>query len=311
MQTEIYKGIRGKQFKNFIREIVSLGGLKEQYFPVLLDDIGMRMYEFAFTHSSVHSTQNYELLEFLGDTTLNKSVAWYLPQRFPQLSCAAGVKVLTRLKINLISKKSFATFAKTLDFWDYITVDMDTRNNKMNKTLEDVFEAFFGATELLLDTRIRHGIGYEICYSIVKKLLDETDLSLKYKDIFDAKTRIKEILDFFGDELGELNYITKKHDRVHYVELYCCQSNSKSKKTSIEELLFNKTLTDEDILKRLREQYKPSQIITSKNKKILIGKGKAYLKADAQQQASEEGITFLNKKGFVKPLTEDYQRFCS
>jgi len=308
MQEDIYKGIRGPQFTNFIKRVLSMGGLKEPYFSVLLDKTGLELYEMVFTHSNVNPTHNYEWLEFLGDTTLNKAVAWYLPQRFPQLACTAGVKVLTRLKINLISKKSFAIFAKTLNFWDYVTVDMETRHNKMNKTLEDVFEAFFGATELLLDTRIRHGIGYEICYTIVKQLLDDTSLSLKYEDIFDAKTRIKEIIDYFGEELGELKYVCQKRDRFHHVQLY--RTKPSDKPIPIQEVLFSKQMSDRDILASLRQQYQQKKPKTSPTD-ILIGSGQAYLKAEAQQQASEEGIEYLRKEGFIKPLSYDYQRFCS
>jgi len=302
---EIYHGIRGSRFKHLIRETLSLGRFKDPYYSVLLDDIGMEMYDIAFTHKTANAEKNYEWLEFLGDTTLNKSIAWYLPQRFPQLSCTAGVKVLTRLKINLISKKSFAVFGKTLKFWDFISADMDIRNNKMDKTLEDVFEAFFGATELILDTRIRHGIGYEVCYTIVKSLLDDTSLSLQYNDLFDAKTRIKEIIDYFGDEIGELKYVTRKKDRLHHVDLY--QSVPKPKPKPIQELL-SWSMTDRAILRQLREQYSNKPTVKSD---ILIGSGCAALKADAQQRASEKGIEYLNKKGFIKELSEDYKRFCS
>lgn len=302
---KVYKGIRGKAFVDFLKGVLKKGGLKESYLTVLLDDTGLQLYDNAFTHSLANPTHNYEWLEFLGDTTLNKAIAWYLPQRFPQLSCAGGVKVLTRLKINLISKKSFADFAKNLNFWPYITLTEEVRDNKKTKTLEDVFEAFFGATELLLDTRVRHGIGYEICYTIIKSLLDEMRLSLKYSDIFDSKTRIKELIDYFGDELGELKYVTQKSDRVHKVFLY--RTTQTKRFLPIKELL-SSGLSKDEIVHQLHLQYLPE--IKVHPGEELIGTGTAYLKADAQQQASEQGLAYLTRKGFIKPLTEDYARFC-
>ncbi len=215
----LYVGIRGKKFTYFIQQILSLSNLNPQYFDVLLDKESIKIYEQAFTHKTADEIENYEYLEFLGDTTLNKSIAWYLSRRFPQLNCPKGVKILTRLKINLISKKSFASFAKQLRFWDFVSATDDIRSTKMDKTLEDVFEAFFGATEMLIDTRIQFGAGYAICYGIIAHLLDSKPLPLKYEDLFDAKTRLKEVFDHFGEKIGRLEYTSKKEDRIHHVQI--------------------------------------------------------------------------------------------
>lgn len=214
---EIYNGIRGDKFIYFLKQVLSLSNLNEQYYDILLDKEGIEVYDQVFTHKTANPESNYEYLEFLGDTTLNKSIAWYLSRRFPQLNCLSGVKILTRLKINLISKRSFAGFAKKLCFWDFISADTDVRSTKMEKTLEDVFEAFFGATELLIDSRIQQGAGYNTCYNIISNILDSQNISVRYEDLFDAKTRLKEIFDFFGDKLGKLKYDTVKEERIHYV----------------------------------------------------------------------------------------------
>jgi dsRNA-specific ribonuclease len=216
---EIYRGIRGTKFTTFLTQVLSLSNLNPQYYNILLDKEGLQLYERVFTHQTADSVNNYEYLEFLGDTTLNKSIAWYLSRRFPQLNCSEGVKILTRLKINLISKKSFAEFAKQLYFWDFVSADMEIRTLKMDKTLEDVFEAFFGATELLIDERIQRGAGYSICYSIIENLMNTRTISLKYEELFDSKTRLKEIFDHFGDRLGKIEYDTEKIDRIHYVKI--------------------------------------------------------------------------------------------
>lgn len=219
LKVELYKGIRGNQFTTFLRQVLSLSNLKPEYFDILLDKEGLQLYNTVFTHQTSDIKNNYEYLEFLGDTTLNKSIAWYLSRRFPILNCSEGVKILTRLKINLISKRSFAEFAKQLYFWNFVSADVDTRAMKMDKTLEDVFEAFFGATELLIDKRIRQGAGYSACYSIIETLMDTRQISLKYEDLFDSKTRLKEIFDHFGDRLGKMEYETIKTERIHHVKI--------------------------------------------------------------------------------------------
>lgn len=267
---EIYTGIRGAKFRYFLGQVLTLTNIQAKYIPVLLNEDGMAMYDQVFTHKTANLACNYEYLEFLGDTTLNKAIAWYLSKRFPKLNCAPGVKVLTRLKINLISKKSFAGFAKKLQFWDFVSADMDTRNTKMDKTLEDVFEAFFGATEMLIDSCIQHGTGYMFCYNIIHNLLETEKLSLAYEDLFDAKTRIKELFDYYDcDTLGKLSYITTKEERIHYV-------------TAVREY---------------------------KGKTYVLGKGYAPLKIDATQRASEVAIASLRQQGFVRPIPEDYALF--
>lgn len=268
---EIYKGIRGPRFSYFLSQVLSLSNLKPEYMNVLLDKEGLELYDRAFTHKTADDVNNYEYLEFLGDTTLNKSIAWYLSRRFPELNCSSGVKVLTRLKINLISKKSFASFAKQLHFWDFVSADMEVRTMKMDKTLEDVFEAFFGTTEKLVDERIRQGVGYHICYDIIKELLDSKPISLKYNDLFDAKTRLKEIFDYFGVNLGTLKYDSVNENRLHYVEV----------------------------------------VVVKGRERTVLGTASSYLKSDAQQKAAEIAIETLQRMGYSKPLDESYKLFCS
>lgn len=280
---EIYRGVRGDKFKYFLRQVLSLSNLKPNYYNVLLDKEGLELYNKVFTHKSADADNNYEYLEFLGDTTLNKSIAWYLTRKFPHLKCPAGVKVLTRLKINLIQKRTFARFAKKFSFWPFVSADDETRSTKMDKTLEDVFESFFGATETLIDERIRIGAGYSVCYNIISKILDDHHISLKYDDLFDAKTRLKELFDHFGEDFGELEYHTEKIERIHHVIAY-------------------RTVYEKSVNKASRRN-----IIS----KITLGSGSSPLKADAQQKAAEESIRILHGLGYSKPLHQDYQDLCT
>lgn len=268
---EIYKGIRGKPFVCFLTNILSLSGIHPKYYNVLLDSEGLALYNQAFTHRSVDAVNNYEFFEFLGDTTINKAICWYLSRKFVNLNCPDGVKVLTRLKINLISKRSFANFAKQLYFWDFVSADMDVRNTKMDKTLEDVFEAFFGVTETLIDTKIQYGSGYAFCYNMIKELMDTRQLSLKYEDLFDAKTRLKETFDYFGDRLGKLHTEYVRHDKIHNVTFF----------------------------------------IVINGQRTTIGNGTGSLKAHAEQTASEYSLRTLKYMGYYKPIPDGYTQFIS
>lgn len=196
---EIYQGIRGKPFRDFIKGLLLKSSMTPDYIEALLDISTMKKYSTAFTHRSANPENNYEYYEFMGDATLNKAIVWYLRRRFPQLCEPPGVPVLTRLKINLVSEKSFAEFGKTLGFWPYISADVATRQTKMNKVLEDVFEAFFAVTEESIDGIIAEGLGYSFCYDIIASCLDARHISIYYEDLFDSKSRLKEIADLFKE----------------------------------------------------------------------------------------------------------------
>lgn len=276
-EEEIYNGIRGKKFKDFISALLKNGGkLKQEYIDKITDENGMKLYSSAFTHKTGDINNNYELYEFLGDMTANKAIVWYAYRRFPQLQCPEGNKILSRIKINYGSKQIFFELARKLGFWEFVTASVDIRQREMKQTLEDVFEAFLGVTEELIDTRIKRGAGYAICYNIIEYIFNDIHMSLNYEDLFDAKTRLKEIFDTFKDDLGQLVY-PKKPPRVE--------------KNGYE--LVNVKIT-----------------IKLKGKEVVIGEGFATKKADAEQKAAEQAITYLENKGYKRERKEIYKRLC-
>ena len=96
-------------------------------------------------------------------------------ERFPQLDCPQGVKVVARLRINYGAKKSFYKIADDLDFWEYISASEQERSRNRKSRLEDSLEAFMGATEMILNTTFCNGVGYAIIYDIMKKIFDTID----------------------------------------------------------------------------------------------------------------------------------------
>lgn len=264
---EIYNGIRGESFKNLITTILKRGKVKNSIINLLLDDEGIKLFDIAFTHPSVNADLNYEYLEFLGDSVVNTAIVWYISKRFSQLKNSKGVKVLARLKINLVSKKSFAKCAGNLNLWDYISCSEVIRSTCKRKVLEDVFEALFGAITFLMDSKIFPGSGYAIIYAIVSDLFDEMDISLKYEDLFDARTRIKELFDYYKD-IGELQYNTVKDGAVFYSQAF---------------------------------------LIRPDKTKILLGNSSANTKGESIHNASYHAINVLKTMGYDKKINaEEY-----
>lgn len=144
------------------------------------------------TAKSADPVKNYEVFEQLGDLVINKFIVNYAYNRFLHLyDTADGVKTTARIRIKYASKDMLAHIAETLGFKKFIKA-VETHPIDL---LEDTFEAFFGCTERILDGAYGKGVGYAICYDILKGIYDEIDISLKYEDLYDAKTLLKQMFD--------------------------------------------------------------------------------------------------------------------
>ena len=259
-----------KHFQEKIRSILALSTLKPRYITKITNPEGMLLYAQAFTHSSMNSV-NYEWLEILGDATLNKCIVWYINNRFPQLHNEGGVKVIARLKINLVSKNNFSEIAEELGMLPFIQINEENLKTKINlkNILEDVFEAFFGTTEMLIDKCISPGAGYGICYHLLKNIMDRKHISLKYEDLYDPITRLKETFDIFRTSLwGQVRYENVKQESTQYVTVF---------------------------------QFDPVS-----GRKVALGYASAPTLDEAKQLAATTAIEKLANRGFKRPIPEYY-----
>lgn len=258
---------------------------------MLTDPEAMKIYGCAFTSELVDPDNNYQVLEQVGDLSGNKFIVNYMYERFPQLDCAEGVKVVARLRINYGAKESFCEIARKLGFWEFISATNDLRQRKMKPLLEDVFEAFLGATERILDRRKRVGVGYAIVHDILTSIFNEMHISLRYEDLYDAKTRLKELFDIHESSLGPLVYKEQKRDMITFSTAYRVQGGKYAEKVDAHG---NVSVNKKRILG---------------GKYVKIGEGSASLKADAQQNAATTALETLNKQGWFKPVPAVYQKF--
>jgi dsRNA-specific ribonuclease len=290
----IYLGDRGIAFKKLILSLLKKGNLKEKYIDILTTRESMEIYASAFTSEQVDENNNYQVYEQLGDLTGNKFIVFYIYKRFPQLRCAKGVKVAARLRINLGSKNSFCSIAENFGFWDFISATNELRQRKKKPLLEDVFEAFLGATETIIDEKTKIGNGYACVFKILSAIFDEINISLNYEDLYDAKTRLKELFDIFSDKLGPLRYEERREDMIAYSMIYRLDGAK------------YETRPDGTV---------NTNSIVGSYRKVLIGQGSAALKADAEQIAATDALKNLALQGFVKyapaiyaTFSEDYEK---
>jgi hypothetical protein len=273
---------RDASFQEFICTLLRKSGLKKKYIDKMTNESGMTVYNKVFTHVSIDQEDNYEFFEILGDSTCNKIIVWYIKDRFPVLQNTAGVKVIARLRINLVSKKNFSSLAQKLGFTEFISCEKDILEQKNKSVLEDVFEAFFGATEYLLDSLVHAGAGYGICYRLLCKIFDDLPMSLRYEDLYDPITRLKETFDFYRanipgrqcpDIWGVMSFENVKTENGQRVFLY--------------------------------------QIDKLTRKKILMSTSEAPLLDDAKQMAALNVLNMLEKNGYKRPISEYYNYICT
>jgi dsRNA-specific ribonuclease len=286
VEDELYIGPRDESFKTFIKDLLNMANIKDKYIDLLTNKESMIEYGNAFTSDSVDENNNYQVYEQLGDLDANTFIVKYMYRRFPKLKCSKAVKIVARLRINYGSTKTFAEIANKLGFWPFISASRELRDTKMKKLLEDTFESFLGATSFMLDSYTQTGVGSAIVYDILETIFDKMPISLAYEDLYDAKTILKETFDKFGGGQQEAKYLEiKGDDRITRSVVYMGPKAS-------------------------RPILLPSGEYIPNRDWIEIGKGAKAAKADAQQLAAVEGIKYLRKRGWEKPVPELYKTFC-
>lgn len=286
----IYLGDRSTMFKTMLYNIFTKSKIKDEYINFLLCPKSLHEFDKAFTSDSVDPKNNYQVYEQLGDLTCNKFIGWYMYQRVPQLKCTEGVKIVARLKINYCGKNFFSKFAESLGFWTFISTTHEQKSVKKKSLLEDVFESFIGVTETLLE-EIEEGIGYKEVRRILKMIFDGIDISLKYEDLYDPKTRLKELFDYHCDNLGELVY---EDERI---------SGNSQTKTVIYEVKNAKFATNKNGI------INKSKIVGGQYN--MIGQSVSSSRSSSQQQASEYALRLMKSRGVTKPELPIYAKMNS
>ena len=288
MSSDIYYGIRNNEFNFFIEKLLDLSNLKSKYKQILLQPENLEKFKIAFTHKSVDPDNNYELYELLGDAVLGHALVWYLYNRFPQVRCPSGIDIISKLKNRLGSKKSLSSLSDKLDFEKYISISLKEKDEeyKMMSLLEDTFESFIGIMSLILDETFGIGIGYNVTYSILKRILDKEEISTEI-ELKDNKTSLKEIFDKNKDKLGEVKYITSKVGNIYTTNIFAIKYSHEKMKVEHIKIEPEKHFTLESI--PFTEKIIKSQ--------ILLGTDNAKNKKESEQKAAEKALKMLCTKG--------------
>lgn len=238
-----YYGPRDEKFTNILKNVLLKSNLKPKYLDILLTKEALEMYNRVFTSNTinskfdeitgkvvedVNSNDNYEVYEKLGDGVFQNFIAWYAFRLLGQDRRVVQVKIYAGMKSKYGSREEFAPVAESLGFWPYISASIYSRTHKKKALLEDVFEAFIGATSYYLDEKIRYGVGYAICYDILSSIMSSIKIETEFEELQDYVSKLNEFS--HKNKQYVFEYESEKFDKLTTTSIYrIMQDGSKIK----------------------------------------------------------------------------------
>ena len=225
----------------------------------------------AFIHQSISITQNYEVLEKIGDRVLKLTFNTYIADHYPQLS----QRDLARYEAYYTAKDYLGNVVSPqLDLPRWVLSSMG-----ITKSIrEDVFESLMGALFETSERALGPGAGYVATYNLTAAIWSQVPLDPNIL-LGDAKTQIK--------ELFEKLYPPKTYPKVKIVKL--------------ENGSYQTTLSVDDTVLRDLKQLNPEAILPS----IVLGVGTGLSQRQASKHAYETALDLLNSIGITAKWADE------
>ena len=211
----------------------------------------LAIYEQALTHPSYNGDantkhQDYEKLEFMGDSVLGYVTADLVYKNRPEMSEGD----LTKLRSVLVSTKPLAAYARKINLDEYVRIGHSITANQVkesDKILENVFESLIGA--IYLDA------GLKAAYRFIKYILLKDIKTYDADNLTDYKTKLQEEIQ--AEHRDAVQYVTisqsgPAHDRtftvqVKYNDIVLGTGTGKSKKKA-EEMAAKSALSKRSVI---------------------------------------------------------------
>ena len=211
----------------------------------------LAIYEQALTHPSYNGDantkhQDYEKLEFMGDSVLGYVTADLVYKNRPEMSEGD----LTKLRSVLVSTKPLAAYARKISLDQYVRIGHSISASQVkesDKILENVFESLIGA--IYLDA------GLKAAYNFIKYILLKDIKTYDADNLTDYKTKLQEEIQ--AEHRDAVQYVTisqsgPAHDRtftvqVKYNDIVLGTGTGKSKKKA-EEMAAKDALSKRSVL---------------------------------------------------------------
>jgi ribonuclease-3 len=174
----------------------------------------------ALTHSSYsndnkkNKVENYERLEFLGDSILSLIVSSHLYESYKELPEGE----LTKLRASIVCEKSLYEFGKKINLGDFLLLSRGeemTGGRNRPSIIADAFEAVIAA--IYLDG------GIEPAKSFILKFIPQNINSIGNKSFNDYKTTLQEVIQQNKEE--KIEYVLTletgpDHNKSFFVEVH-------------------------------------------------------------------------------------------
>ena len=280
-QTTPYNVVRGPEFKNLIRNIlIKKGNIRRDFVDDILTDDNMKLYEDAFTFSSVNSykdeitgkikkniesSNNNDIYIKLGTSVYEYFIVWYVYRLFDYKK-ASDVKFIATIRKNYEINIYGENISKELGFLPYISSSLYEHNNDQKTLLKNVFKAFLGVTSHIFDIETKNGIGNSICYDILKNIFKGIEIKTSV-NIYEIENPISVLNEFFMKNHNLDMEMTMEYEYIKEENVY---------KTTV--LLKRKTRNE-----IIKEIY-----------------GLGYNKQLSKTNAAIDTLTYLNELGYIK-----------
>tara|TARA_B100001540_G_C15815897_1_gene647378 strand:- start:3025 stop:3717 length:693 start_codon:yes stop_codon:yes gene_type:complete len=196
--------------KKIIKQIPSLNKNKEGIFIFLNKTCNIypnkiSYYNTAFTHKTQNKTNNYERLEFLGDSILNMTVSEYLFLEHKNIEEGE----LSKKRSIIIGRKNLNKIGKELILENLIKHNLKSLSKNI---YGNVLESLIGA--IYLD------LGYKTSQTFIKKFI----IPPRNTDLFDHNYKSK-ILEWSQKNKKQIKFVNTKqkgpdHQKQYLIELH-------------------------------------------------------------------------------------------
>lgn len=129
---------------------------------VTVTDSDLELFRQSFRHRQADGNNNYERLEYLGDSVFSSVIARYLYDRYE----TQKEGFLTKMRTKLINGVMLAKLCVSTGLDKYIQANDKMREEKSVK--EDVFEAFIGAMSYIFG----YDLTFKWCISVIENHVD-------------------------------------------------------------------------------------------------------------------------------------------
>jgi dsRNA-specific ribonuclease len=187
-------------FRSYIKNLLEQADIKDQkYLDKLTEPEPLSVFQRSFTSPTFDPVNNYQVLEFIGDGIIKGINSQHVVNKFTEelkkFPSKSGTDEgnLSKARKKFEQKNFLYPIALSLNMWEYVRADEQTKETNRNKTLEDVIEAFIGALVENVDRYIYDGFGYMYAKKFMVKQLNKTTIEITAETLDDPVTRLNEL----------------------------------------------------------------------------------------------------------------------